>query len=261
MTPSFVNTLLKWYSTVLGLMNSSLPISGLVRPAAASRAICDSCGVRSAWRPRCACGGLSGRHQLTPGALGERFGAHPVEHVVGETKLLTGVEPAVLAPQPLAVQQVGAGEIHDDPGPPQPLDRLDVERVGGSPEASSARERARIPSAQSVPAAASVPRVRRSASAATSGILRAAATRRARRGRSHGRRGHRARTRFGRPPAPRRSGRARCRGSPTCSPAYRSPVPRLASSRCPPPRRSAPIAFASSPRHATSTAEAYPNGA
>ena len=30
--PSFVNTLCRWYSTVRGLMNSSAPISGFVRP-------------------------------------------------------------------------------------------------------------------------------------------------------------------------------------------------------------------------------------
>ena len=38
-TPSLVKIFLRWYSTVLELMNSSPPISGLVRPAAASRAI------------------------------------------------------------------------------------------------------------------------------------------------------------------------------------------------------------------------------
>ena len=48
-SPSLENTFLRWYSTVLGLMNSSLPISGFVRPAAANRAIWVSCGVRSAW--------------------------------------------------------------------------------------------------------------------------------------------------------------------------------------------------------------------
>ena len=50
---------------------------------------------------------------------------------MGEAKLLAGVEPAVLAPQPLAVQQVGTGEMHDDPAASEPLDRLEVQRVGG----------------------------------------------------------------------------------------------------------------------------------
>ena len=45
LTPSFVNTLRRWYSTVRGLMNSWLPISWLVCPAAVSRAICVSCAV------------------------------------------------------------------------------------------------------------------------------------------------------------------------------------------------------------------------
>ena len=41
--------------------------------------------------------------------------------------------------------------------------------------------------------------------------------------------------RYGRRPAPRRIGRVRCTGRPTCSRIDRSPVPRLASSRSPPP--------------------------
>ena len=45
LTPSFVKTLRRWYSTVRGLMNSWLPISWLVCPAAVSRAICVSCAV------------------------------------------------------------------------------------------------------------------------------------------------------------------------------------------------------------------------
>lgn len=39
LTPSFTKTLLRWYSTVRGLMNSRLPISGLLSPSAANRAI------------------------------------------------------------------------------------------------------------------------------------------------------------------------------------------------------------------------------
>ncbi len=36
LTPSFLNTLPRWYSTVLGLMNSCSAISLLVEPSAAS---------------------------------------------------------------------------------------------------------------------------------------------------------------------------------------------------------------------------------
>jgi len=45
--PSFVNTLRKCHSTVRGLRNSCAPISGLVRPSRARRAISSSYGVRS----------------------------------------------------------------------------------------------------------------------------------------------------------------------------------------------------------------------
>ena len=130
-SPSLVNTLLRWYSTVRGLMKSSLPISGLVCPSAASRAICASCGVRSACVDSGALAGcLAGCEELATGALGEGLGAHAVEHVVGGSQLLAGVEPSLFASQPLAVQQVSPGEMHDDPAAPQPLDRLEVERVG-----------------------------------------------------------------------------------------------------------------------------------
>src|SRR5690606_1613943 len=44
---SFANTLCRWYSTVLGLMKSWLPISGFVCPSAARRATCASCAVRT----------------------------------------------------------------------------------------------------------------------------------------------------------------------------------------------------------------------
>lgn len=43
--PSFVNTLRRCHSTVRGLRNSRMLISGLVCPAAASRTILASCGV------------------------------------------------------------------------------------------------------------------------------------------------------------------------------------------------------------------------
>ena len=45
MMSSLGNTLCRWYSTVRGLMNSRAPISELVSPSRASRAISASCGV------------------------------------------------------------------------------------------------------------------------------------------------------------------------------------------------------------------------
>ena len=80
-----------------GLMNSRAPISGLVTPSAASRAICASWGVSSSrvslvrLRAR-----LTGRQQLARGALGERFRAHPREHLVRGAQLLARVEPPAL---------------------------------------------------------------------------------------------------------------------------------------------------------------------
>ena len=61
-TPSFLNAFPGWYATVLGLRNKRVPISGLVSPSGASRAICSSRAVRS--RP----GLRSSRNRLDHGA-------------------------------------------------------------------------------------------------------------------------------------------------------------------------------------------------
>ena len=45
-------------------------------------------------------------------------------------QLLVRIEAAVLAAQPLAVKQVGAGQLDADPGPAEPLDRLGVQGFG-----------------------------------------------------------------------------------------------------------------------------------
>ena len=72
---------------------------------------------------------LAGGQQLAAGALGERLHAHLGEHLVRGAQLLAGVDAAVLAAQPLAVEQVRAGERHADAGAAEPLDRLAVERA------------------------------------------------------------------------------------------------------------------------------------
>ena len=51
--------------------------------------------------------------------------------VVGGAQLLARVHAPVLAPEPFAVEQTGAGELDADPGALEPLDRLAVERLGG----------------------------------------------------------------------------------------------------------------------------------
>ena len=53
---------------------------------------------------------LAGGQQLAAGALGERVHAHVREHRVSDSQLLAGVDAAVLAPQPFAVQEVRAGQ-------------------------------------------------------------------------------------------------------------------------------------------------------
>ena len=70
-----------------------------------------------------------GGEQLASGALGERLGAEPTEHLVCGAQLVTCVHAAALAPEPFAVQQPGTGELDADPGALQPLDRLTVKGV------------------------------------------------------------------------------------------------------------------------------------
>src|SRR4051794_37307992 len=63
-------------------------------------------GKRAA-RPR----GLAGGAELARGALGERADAHAGEEVVRGAEVLARVQAAALAPQPLAVVQMGARQI------------------------------------------------------------------------------------------------------------------------------------------------------
>ena len=71
--------------------------------------------------------------QLPPGPLGERLGADRDEDVVGRAQLLTSIDTAALASQPLAVQQVSAGEVGPQPRATQAFDRLAMERLGCGP--------------------------------------------------------------------------------------------------------------------------------
>ena len=87
-------------------------MSLLDRPCAASRTICDSCGVRLAdgpWLGRPA--GGPGGGQLGPGALRPRSGADPFEGLKRDPELGPGVGLALVPAQPLAVQQLGARHI------------------------------------------------------------------------------------------------------------------------------------------------------
>ena len=110
--PSLVNTLLRCHSTVRALRKSCAPISGFDEPSRASRAICSSCGVSSSRVSKAPLAHLlAGCEQLAAGALGERLHADRDEHVVGGPQLLACVDASALAAQPLAVEQMRAGEL------------------------------------------------------------------------------------------------------------------------------------------------------
>jgi hypothetical protein len=68
---------------------------------------------------------------LALGPLSEGPHAHRVQHVVGYPQLLAGLGAAPLAAQPLAVEQVRAGELGAQAGPAQAVDRLAVPALGG----------------------------------------------------------------------------------------------------------------------------------
>ena len=72
---------------------------------------------------------------------------------MGGAEFGAGVLAPVLAAQPFAVQEVGAGGAGRMRVRLEPLDRLAVELSAASPSLSRARERASTPSAQSVPLA------------------------------------------------------------------------------------------------------------
>ena len=58
--------------------------------------------------------------------------------LVGRAQLLTRVDPAILAAQPLAVEQVRARELGAQPGAAQPLDRLAIQALGARARRSAA---------------------------------------------------------------------------------------------------------------------------
>jgi hypothetical protein len=59
---------------------------------------------------------LTRRCELVTGALGEPLGPDTAELFVGSAELLARIDAPVLATQPFAVQEPGAGEV-DAPGP------------------------------------------------------------------------------------------------------------------------------------------------
>jgi hypothetical protein len=55
--------------------------------------------------------GLSGGQQFAPGPLGKPLHPHLVQHLIGGAQMLSRLAAAALAAEPLAIQQVGAGEV------------------------------------------------------------------------------------------------------------------------------------------------------
>jgi hypothetical protein len=121
---SLLNTLRRWQAMVRRLMNSRAPLSAFERPSRASRAIWITWAVNCSRVSSGAADALAGGNQLTLGARGERLGAHAREPLKRGAQLVAGVEATPLAPQPLAIEQVGPRELHAHAGAPQPLDRV-----------------------------------------------------------------------------------------------------------------------------------------
>src|SRR5260370_4373354 len=91
---------------------------------------------------------VSGGQQLTPGPPGERLDAHRGEQAMGGPQLGAGVPAPVLAAQPFAVHEVGAGHGRAHAGTAEPLDRLAIAVLGGptlTQRGTAARLRAKRP--------------------------------------------------------------------------------------------------------------------
>jgi hypothetical protein len=67
-------------------------------------------------------GGLAGGQELAAGSFGECLHAHRIQHLVSGKQFLPRLTTASLPAQPLAVEQVRAGQLGPDPRVAQPLD-------------------------------------------------------------------------------------------------------------------------------------------
>ena len=120
----------------------------LARPG---RAICRSCAVRSSRVSTVRLRTFSPvASSSLRGALGERLHPDRGEHFVGGAELVARVDPAVLAAQPLPVEQMSPGELGTQPGPASLSIASRCRRSALSPSLKSARQRAWIPRPQSV---------------------------------------------------------------------------------------------------------------
>src|SRR3954451_14677177 len=69
---------------------------------------------------------FAGRRQLAPRPLGERLHSDRGQELVGGTQLLSSVDAAVLAAQPLAIQQLCTSQLAAKPRTVEAIDGLEV---------------------------------------------------------------------------------------------------------------------------------------
>jgi hypothetical protein len=72
-------------------------------------------------------GALAGRQQLAFGAARECLGAHACERLMRGAQMVSGVEAAPFASQPLPVKKVSPGELEPNPGTGEVHDRFAVQ--------------------------------------------------------------------------------------------------------------------------------------
>jgi hypothetical protein len=113
-------------------MNSWAAISGLDRPSPASRGDLGLPGGElGGGTGRAFAYSLGGGTQLARGSFSESVSSHGDEHLVCGAQLLAGIGAPVLAAQPVAVEQMSAGEVHPGVGAAEAVDRLAVQVLGG----------------------------------------------------------------------------------------------------------------------------------
>jgi hypothetical protein len=76
--------------------------------------------------------GLSGGQQLAAGAFGKPVGACAAEHLVPLAERVARVLASVLAPQPLAMDQMCPGQLNRYSGGLEALNRLQVQVIRGT---------------------------------------------------------------------------------------------------------------------------------
>ncbi len=106
-----LKTVLRWYSTVAGLMNRCADLQVVEAFAVPPGDLGLLGGEVLARLDGARSGAFASRQELALRPLGERLHTHPDEHLVGGGELVAGVEAPALATQLLADQQMGAAQL------------------------------------------------------------------------------------------------------------------------------------------------------